>query len=74
MTSTDRKRVSFPVTVWFDRETGRYQITWPTRSGVRVSVGADPRAADGHPQLYSALRTALRDRGEGFEEAPERFN
>lgn len=69
-----KRNVSFPVTVWHDAETGQIQIMRPTAGGFHVCVDADAESPTGHPQLYQALRRALRDGGAGFAEAPGKYN
>ena len=55
-----KTRVSFPVTVWFEPETGHIRIARPTGHAFTASVSADASSAAGHPQLYRELARVLR--------------
>lgn len=74
MTGIERKRVSFPITVWYEPESGEIRLLKPTDNGFCTSVSADADCANGHPDLFRELRRALRERGVGFAEPPAKFN
>ncbi len=74
MDRRDKKKVSFPVTIWYVPDSGQIQIMRPTERGFQASVSEDPDTPEGHPQLYHALRRVLRDCGSGFAEAPTKYN
>ncbi len=74
MADAPNRKVSFPVTVWFEPESGTFQLMRPTAHGFCASVGPDPHCPTGHPQLYHLLRRALEDGPPGFEEPKPSYN
>lgn len=59
--ASERKAVSFPVTVWFVPKTGQFHIARPTHEGCFTTVSADPHSARGHPHLFGKLSLILQE-------------
>ena len=61
--SSDRRAVSFPVSVWYSERTGLIHLERPTDDGFATTVSGDPNNARGHVHLYRKLAEALRKKG-----------
>ncbi len=74
METKPKRRVSFPVVVYYTQETGEISLERPTGYGFQVKVSRDPESSIGHPQLFCALSSALHDQTDGFSETPSIYN
>lgn len=59
----DKRRSSFPISVWYSEKTGLIHISRPTDDGFATTVSGDPNNARGHVHLYRKLAEALRESG-----------
>lgn len=74
MQTSDKKTISFPVSVWFVPETGQFHIARPTRDDCVTTVNADPRSARGHPHLFSKLSSIMQEHGAPGPQAENGLN
>lgn len=62
MTEDDElSQVSFPVTIWYEPETGNIHFLRRTDPVCATLISPDPRAPDGHAELYMSFLNLLMD-------------
>lgn len=58
---TKRNKVTIPLTVHFDPDSGDIHVSRPTGALGRVRIAPEPRSPDGHPQLFLFFAETLRE-------------
>ena len=63
MKKAAKKTITFPVSVWYNPDTGHIHLARPSDPGFITTISPDTGSKRSHPHLYRQLSKALRDSG-----------